>query len=368
MLIDFANLQRGYLEHKEEIDAAIAKVVQSQHFILGPEVESLERELEQYTGSAHAITCSSGTDALLLALMAIDLQPGDEVITTPFTFISTGEVVARLGAIPVFVDIEKDTFNINANLIEEAITQKTRAIMPVSLFGQTADMDQINSIADKHNLIVIEDAAQSFGATYKDKRSCNLSHIGCTSFFPAKPLGCYGDGGAIFTNSEELADKMKSLRVHGQAERYIHKYVGIGGRLDALQAAILRVKLRHFDHDLAMRQQAADYYTKNLDPKFVLPQVKQNRTSAWAQYSIRARDRNQFQTGLKENGIPTAVYYPKPLYAQECFSDLLPDSDQFPVSESVSKDIVSLPMNPYMAIDELAFVTKQVNSTLNHIK
>lgn len=239
MNIDFANLTKAYLEHKNEIDKAMSNVVSSSRFIMGEEIEELENKLEKFTSSKHAITCASGTDALILAMMALDIKPGDEIITSPFTFIASAETIAFLGATPVFVDIDEATYNIDASKIEEKINKKTKAIMPVSLYGQIADMDAINSLAEKYNLAVIEDAAQSFGATHKGKKSCNLSTIGCTSFFPAKPLGCFGDGGALFTNNTELSTKIKSIRVHGQTERYIHKYIGIGGRLDTLQAAIL---------------------------------------------------------------------------------------------------------------------------------
>ncbi len=264
MKIDFANLQLQYQAYKEKIDSNIQAVLNKSNYILGEEVQILEQELQKFTGVKYAISCSSGTDAILLALMAINIQPDDEVITTPFTWISTGEMIALLKAKPVFVDIEPDTYNIDANLIEAAITKKTKAIMPVSLYGQPADMDAIRAIADKYSLKVIIDGAQSFGSTYNNKTDSNLGDISTTSFFPSKPLGCYGDGGAVFTNNEEYANKIKLLRVHGQNKRYHHKYIGIGGRLDTMQAAILLAKLPYFKKELKDRQKVADHYTSGL--------------------------------------------------------------------------------------------------------
>jgi len=264
MNIDFANLGLAYKEHKLSIDTAIAKVIENSSFIMGPVVNEFEKNLNSFVGTNHSLTCSSGTDALLLAMMALDIQPGDEIITSPFTFIASAETIAFLKAVPVFVDIDEESFTIDPARIESAITNKTKAIMPVSLFGQVAEMEKINAIAEKHNLFVIEDAAQSFGATQFGKRSCNLSIIGCTSFFPAKPLGCFGDGGAIFTNDDALAEKINSLRLHGQTKRYYHKYIGMGGRLDALQAAILNEKLKFYANDITRRQYVAETYSNNL--------------------------------------------------------------------------------------------------------
>ena len=274
MKIDFANLQLQYQTYKKEIDTNIQNVLNKSNYILGEEVQMLEQELQNFTGAKYAITCSSGTDALLLALMAIDIQPDDEIITTAFTWISTGEMIALLKAKPVFVDIEPDTYNIDANLIEKAITKKTKAIMPVSLYGQPADMDKIQVIANNHNLKVIIDGAQSFGSTYKDKTDSNLGNISTTSFFPSKPLGCYGDGGAVFTNNEEYANKIKLLRVHGQNKKYHHKYIGISARLDTLQAAILLAKLDNFKEELKNRQRIADLYTGELSKFFQTPIIK----------------------------------------------------------------------------------------------
>lgn len=357
MNIDFANLNHAYVEHKEEIDKAIAKVINQSNFIMGKEVSDFETNLSNFTESKHSISCSSGTDALLLAMMALGIQPGDEVITTPFTFIATAETIAFLKAKPVFVDIDVETYNIDTSKIEAAITSKTKAIVPVSLYGQPSDMDEINQIAKKFELSVIEDAAQSFGSEYGGKKSCNLSTIGCTSFFPAKPLGCFGDGGAVFTNDERLAEIMKSLRIHGQTERYFHKYIGMGGRLDTLQAAVLNVKLRHYQKDLERRQRVAHKYTKLLSERLITPIVKNDRTSAWAQYSVRVKDRNQVQYKLKQEGIPTAVHYPRPLHLQECFEYLGYKKGDFPISELISEEIMSLPMNPYLSEEELNYIS-----------
>ena len=282
MKIDFANLQLQYQKYKSDIDASIQTVLNKSNYIMGEEVKQLEAELSKFTGTKHAITCSSGTDALLLALMAMDIQPSDEIITTPFTFVSTAETIASMKAKPVFVDIESDTFNIDANLIEAAITDKTKAIIPVSLFGQPADMDAIKAIADKYNLKVIIDGAQSFGATQNGKKSCNLSTIGCTSFFPSKPLGCYGDGGAIFTNSDELADKIKSIRVHGGgSDKYENIRVGLNGRMDTIQAAVLLEKFSIFPDEVVRRNKVAEYYSSNLPEGCRSPIVPENYSSSW---------------------------------------------------------------------------------------
>ncbi len=361
MTIDFANLNRQYLRYKEEIDAAIQEVIDTSHFIMGPEVAALEEGLRAFTGVKHAITCSSGTDALLLAMMALNIGPGDEVITTPFTFIATAETVALLGATPVFVDIDEATYNIDATKIEAAITEKTKAIIPVSLYGQPSDMDAINAIAGQYGLKVIEDAAQSFGAIYKGRKSCNLSDIGCTSFFPAKPLGCFGDGGAVFTNDDVLADKMRSLRVHGQTKRYHHQYIGMGGRLDTIQAAVLNVKLKYYGEDIAKRQKVAEMYNARLEGKMLtLPHIAQDCTSVWAQYSVRVKEREVLQTWLKASGVPTAVHYPKPLHLQECLAYLGYREGDFPVAELVSRQIMSLPMNPDLADDEIAYIYERL--------
>jgi len=364
MKIDFANLKYQYKLYKDEIDSAIHAVLDKSNYIMGEEVKDLEENLQEFTGAKHAITCSSGTDALLLAMMALDIKPGDEIITTPFTFIATAETIAFLGAIPVFVDIDEKTYNIDPEKIEEKITPKTKAIMPVSLYGQPADIDAIQTIATKHNLKLIIDGAQSFGSTFNGKTDSNLGDISTTSFFPAKPLGCFGDGGAVFTNDDALAQKMKSLRVHGQSKRYHHKYIGMGGRMDTLQCAIVNVKLKHYKKDLALRQEVAKKYTEALgcvasaSPKqqIILPTIANKVTSAWAQYSVRVKNRDEVQAKLKEQGIPTAVHYPMPLHLQEAFEYLNYNKDDFPISERVSDEIMSLPMNPYVSDEEIQYI------------
>lgn len=361
MKIDFAKLQYQYQLYKEEIDISIQAVLNKSNYIMGEEVSELEKSLEVFTGVKHAISCSSGTDALLLAMMSLNIKPGDEIITTPFTFVATAETIAFLGIKPVFVDIDEKTYNIDSSKIEEAITTKTKAIMPVSLYGQPADMEVIQKIADKYGLKVIIDGAQSFGSTYNGKTDSNLGDVSTTSFFPAKPLGCFGDGGAIFTNDSKLAEKMKSLRLHGQSKRYHHKHIGIGGRLDTLQAAVLNIKLKHYTKDLKLRQEVANNYTKTIDNLDVVkPFVEENCTSAWAQYSIRVKNREELQVKLKENGIPTAVHYPMPLHLQECFEYLGYNEGDFPVSELVSKEILSLPMNPYLTEEEIKYISTRL--------
>lgn len=362
MKIDFANLQYQHTLYQEEIEQAVTKVMRNCNFIMGEEIAQLEKSLENFTGAKYAISCSSGTDALLLAMMALDIKPGDEVITTPFTFIATAETIAFLGAKPVFVDIDEETYNIDPSKIEALITPKTKAIIPVSLYGQPADMDSIQTIATKYNLKVIIDGAQSFGSTYKGKTDSNLGDISCTSFFPAKPLGCYGDGGAVFTNDDALAEKIRSLRLHGQTKRYHHKYIGMGGRLDTIQAAVLNVKLSHYKKDLALRQTVAGKYTKTLsrNPFITIPTVHDDCTSAWAQYSIRVKNRDVLQENLKLAGIPTAVHYPLPLHIQEAFKYLGYKIGDFPISETVANEIMSLPMNPYVTDEEINYISEQM--------
>ena len=365
MKLDFANLKLSYEAQKEEIDVAIQSVLSSASFIMGTPVFELEENLSAFTGAKHAIACSNGTDALLLAMMAIGIKPGDEVITSPFTFISTAESIALLGAIPVFVDINEATFNIDETLIEAKITSKTKLIMPVSLFGQMPNMEAINKLATKHDLWVIEDGAQSFGATYSGKKSGNCSAIGTTSFFPAKPLGCFGDGGAVFTNDDELAERMKSIRVHGQTKKYHHKYIGLNGRLDTLQAAVLNVKLKSYPNDIKKRQAAAEMYNRFLKNQVQTPMIASNCTSVWAQYSIRVKNRDHIQNLLNDKGIPTAVYYPIPLHLQECFKHLNYKVGDFPFSELIAKEIISLPMNPFLSSAEIEYVSKELINLLS---
>ena len=365
--IDFANLKKQYFMYQPELEKEMDKVLNSAHYIMGDAVKELEENLQDFTGAEHAITCASGTDALLLAMMALDIKPGDEIITTPFTFIATAETIALMGAVPVFVDINEQTYNIDPAKIEAAITEKTKAIMPVSLYGQPADLDAIQAIVDKtlksnnQKLYTIIDGAQSFGATYKDKAEVHYADIYTTSFFPAKPLGCFGDGGAVLTNDDKLAEKIKMLRVHGQNKRYHHKYIGMGGRMDTIQCAVVNVKLKHYKRDLVLRQEIAQKYTQALQhKKLITPYQNPDTTSAWAQYSIRIQDRDKLQSDLKDAGVPTAVHYPMPLHLQEAFTYLEYIEGDFPIAEKVSKEIMSLPMNPYVSDDEIKYISKML--------
>ena len=360
MNIDFANLQLQYQKYRTDIDEKIHSVLKKSNYILGEEVQELEKNLENFTGAKYSIACSSGTDALLLAMLAMDIQPGDEIITTPFTWVSNAETIALLKAKPVFVDIEPDTFNINVNLIEAAITKNTKAIIPVSLFGQPADIDRIQIIANKHNLKVIIDGAQSFGSTYKNKTDSSLGDISITSFFPSKPLGCYGDGGALFTNDDYYAEKLKMLRVHGQNKRNHHKYIGMGGRMDTIQAAILLAKLRYFPQELKDRQIVADHYTIGLSDILLTPIIKPNKSSVWAQYTVRVNNRDSIQNELKKKGIPTSIFYPVSLHLQECFQYLNYKKGDFPISEKACNEVISLPMNPFLTYDQINYVVSKI--------
>jgi UDP-2-acetamido-2-deoxy-ribo-hexuluronate aminotransferase len=317
-------------------------------YIMGPEVSELETELASFVGVPHAIGVSSGTDALMIALMALDVGPGDEILIPTFSFFATAGVLATVAAKPVFVDIERDTYNMDPNLIEAAITSKTKAIMPVSLYGQCADYDAINAIAARHNLPVIEDGAQSFGATYNGKRSCGLTTIGCTSFFPSKPLGGYGDGGACFTHDADLAERMKSIRVHGQSKRYQHTRFGINGRLDTIQAAILLEKFALFPGEIKLREQVAARYDAGLSDFARTPSIKANNTSVFAQYTIEVSEREAVQAALRECGVPTAVHYPVPLHKQPILSATYPEIKNFPHAEEAASRVLSLPMHPYL--------------------
>jgi len=362
--IDFANLKKQYFMYQPEIEKEMDKVLNNASYIMGDAVRELENNLQEFAGAKHAITCASGTDALLLAMMALDIKPGDEIITTPFTFIATAETIALLGAKPVFVDIDEKTYNIDPSKIEEKITQKTKAIIAVSLYGQPCDIDALEQLKIKHSqLKIIIDGAQSFGSTYKGKTDSNLGDISTTSFFPAKPLGCFGDGGAVFTNDEALATKIKSLRVHGQSKRYHHKYIGMGGRMDTLQCAIVNVKLKYYKEDLVLRQEIANKYNEKLkieNGELILPFIDEKTTSAFAQYSIRVKNRDEVQAKLKEQGVPTAVHYPIPLHLQECFEHLEYKKGDFPISEKVSDEIMSLPMNPYVSDEEINFISENL--------
>lgn len=342
--MQFIDLAAQYKRIKADVDARIHAVLAHGKYVMGPEIGELEQVLADYCGARHCVALSSGTDALLVPLLALGIGPGDEVITTPFTFIATGEMIGMTGATPVFVDIDPDTYNIDAAQIEAAITDRTKAIMPVSLFGQCADMDAINAVADKHAIPVIEDAAQSFGATYKDKHSCNLSQLAATSFFPAKPLGCYGDGGAAFTDDDQLAGLMRELRNHGQDRKYHHPRLGINGRLDTIQAAVLLAKMQIFPEEIAARQQVAARYNELLDGRVKTPIVAPDCTSAWAQYTIEVDDREAVQKHLGDAGVPSAVYYPVPLHRQPA----LQSDVAMPQSEAAAQRVLSLPMHPYL--------------------
>ncbi|KQV19506.1 aminotransferase DegT [Rhizobium sp. Root1203] len=348
--MEFIDLKTQYAQLKTAIDRRIQTVLDHGQYIMGPEVPELERRLEAYVGAAHCVTVASGTEALLIALMAIGVKPGDEVITTPFTFVATAEVIALLGAVPVFVDVETDTCNIDVGLIEAAITKRTRAIIPVSLYGQAADMDEINAIAASHGISVIEDAAQSFGSTYREKRSCNLSSIACTSFFPSKPLGCYGDGGAIFTDDAELAKAMREIRVHGQERRYYHTRIGVGGRMDTLQCAIVLAKLDNLNWEIEQRIRiGAGYLAKLRGNNAIQPlTVRSDRTCVWGQFTLQSASRDDLLEKLKQAEIPSAIHYPVPLHLQPAYKDLSRAAGPLSRSEAVSKRVFSLPMHPYL--------------------
>ena len=362
--MQFIDLKTQANRIESRIFARFKEVLNHGAFIMGPEIDELERELAKFVNVEHALAVSSGTDALLIALMALDVGHGDEVITTPFSFFATAEVISLLGAKPVFVDIDKDTYNIDANLIEAAITPKTKAIMPVSLYGQCADFDEINAIAKKYNLPVIEDAAQSFGATYKGKKSCGLTTIGCTSFFPSKPLGCFGDGGACFTNDAELNKRMQEIRTHGQSKRYYHTSLGINGRMDTLQAAILLEKLAIFNEEVELRHQVAARYQQLL-PGFIKKQkIKEINTSVFAQYTIEVANREEVQQKLQELKIPTAVHYPLGLHEQPIFKKLYPEAQSFPNTEAAASRVISIPMHPYLTFAEQEMVSMALAEVL----
>ena len=360
-MIDFIDLKAQQARIKSQIDSAITRVLAHGQYILGPEVAELEERLAAYTGAKHCITVANGTDALQIAQMALGIGPGDEVITPGFTYIATAETVALLRAKPIYVDIDPRTYNLNPALLEAAITPRTKAIIPVSLYGQCADYDAINAVAQKHGITVIEDAAQSFGATYKGRKSCNLTSIACTSFFPSKPRGCYGDGGAIFTNDDELAKVMRQIARHGQDRRYHHIRVGVNSRLDTLQAAILLPKLGILDEEIAARQQAAKHYTALLRPRLLqgeggsdgplaitAPHIEPHNTSAWAQYTVQVPHREQVKDQLKLVGIPTAVHYPLPLNQQPAVADT---RAILPVGDAVAQSVLGLPMHPYLDVN-----------------
>jgi dTDP-4-amino-4,6-dideoxygalactose transaminase len=383
-MIPFVDLKAQFAHLEKEIRLGIDAVLKHGRFIMGPEVTELEEQLADFAGSKYAVTCSSGTDALLMALMAAGIGEGDVVFTTPFTFIATAEVISLLGAVPVFVDIDPRTFDIDPAKLESAIQAvqqndpslaplpkgldttnvRPKAVIPVDLFGLPADYDAINKVAAENNLFVLEDAAQGFGGIYKGKQAGTLGHAGAVSFFPAKPLGCYGDGGAIFTDDEKLAERLVSIRVHGKGtEKYDNVRIGLNGRLDTLQAAILLPKLRAFPQEIKSRQRVADKYTEQLasaGDALTLPFVPQGLSSVWAQYSILCDNRGALQKGLKEAGVPSMIYYPKPLHLQSAYDQLGYTEGDYPVAESCSKKIVSLPMHPYLEENVIEDITQSV--------
>jgi len=347
--MEFIDLKEQYRRYKADIDRRVLHVLAHGQFIQGPEVSELETALAQYCGVNHCITVASGTASLEIALRALEIGPGDEVITVPFTWISSAEVIALVGARPVFVDIEPGTYNINVDAIKEVITPKTKAIMPVSLFGQMPDYERINAIAAARNLPVIEDGAQSFGSTQRGRRSCGVTTIGSTSFFPAKPLGCYGEGGALFTNDEILSGKMKAIRNHGGLQRHHHTLLGTNGRFDTVQAAVLLAKLSHLDWELQERARIGARYSAGLRNHCQTPSVAPGNTHVYAQYTVRLPDRERTGRTLKERGIPSAVYYPKCLHEQPVFAKLGYNLGDFPESEKASREVLSLPMHPFIA-------------------
>jgi UDP-2-acetamido-2-deoxy-ribo-hexuluronate aminotransferase len=357
--MEFIDLKAQYADARDRIGSRIHAVLDHGQYIMGPEVAELENRLSAFTGARHCITVASGTEALIIALMALGIGPGDEVITTPFSFIATAEAIVLTGATPTFADINPATCNIDPGQIEQLITPRTRAIMPVSLFGQPADMDAVNAIAPRHGLSVIEDAAQSFGATYHGRRSCNLSTIGCTSFFPSKPLGCYGDGGALFTSDDTLADAMREIRVHGQSRRYVHTRIGVGGRMDTLQCAIVLAKLDNFPWELQQRSRAAASYDALLSGRVQLVGRERDRHSAFAQYTVVLEDRARIQAALHADGIPTAVHYPVPIHLQPAYA-YLSTPERCPVAAQMAMRVLSLPMGPYISDMEIRTVAEAV--------
>ncbi len=361
--MQFIDLQRQYQAYKAEIRAEMDKVLDTSRYILGPAVTELEQAMAAYLGVKNAIGCASGTDALLLALIGMDIKPGDEVIVPDFTFFATAEVVSLLGAKPVFADILPDTLNLDPRQVEAKITRRTRGVIAVSLYGQCADFDDLSQIARARKLFLVEDAAQSFGASHKGRKSGTLCELATTSFYPAKPLGAYGDAGALFTNDDLLAGKLRMLANHGQPVTYKHRLVGINGRLDSLQAAILKVKLRHFPEELEVRQQVAAWYDRELRGLVSTPVVREGNCSSWAQYTVRSPQRARLVEKLKERGVPTAVHYPMPLHQQEVYAGMS-DGQDFPQSVKASQEVLSLPMHPYLTENDVRAVGAAIREAL----
>ena len=356
----FVDLTAQYEAYKEEIDKAIQHVIDTTAFINGPDVKALEKELAEYSGAEYAILCSSGTDALLLPFMAMELQPEDEVIVPAFTYIASASMVSFYGAKPVFADVDSVTFNLDPEAVNQKITPKTKGIVAVSLFGQIPDITALQKIADEHGLWILEDGAQSFGAKQHDKYSCSLTSLATTSFFPAKPLGGYGDGGAVFTQNADMADKIRMLLSHGQGRRYHHAKIGINGRMDTIQAAVVRVKLAHLQKELEERNRIASLYSDELAEVVEIPCIVEGNFSSWAQYTIRSAEREKIRHFLQERNIPTAIHYPMPLHKQDAFR-YLEDSSRYPVAEKLSREVFSLPMHPFLT-------EVQIYSVINAIK
>jgi len=365
--LEFIDLKTQQDGIRPGLERRLHRVLHHGQYIMGPEVAELEKRLADFAGVEHAVTCASGTDALLIAFMALDVGPGDEVITVPYTWISTAEVVALLGAKPVFADILPDTFNMDPDLVEAAITPRTKAVLPVSLYGQCADMARINSVAERHGIPVVEDGAQSFGATHRGKKSCGLSAVGCTSFFPSKPLGCYGDGGALFTDDEALAEKMRRIRVHGRKVKHRHPLVGINGRLDTVQAAVLLEKLEIFPGECRLRREIGERYDALLAdvPGIRTPVIAEGNESVYAQYTVLCDDRDGLSKALKDAGVPSAAYYAVPLHLQGAFKNLGHAPGDFPVSEKVAAECLSLPMSPCLSEGEQDRVAAVVKNVFN---
>ena len=372
--IQMVDLKTQYEKIKTEVDSAIQQVIENTTFINGPEVKSFQADLEKYLGVKHVIPCANGTDALQIAMMALDLKPGDEVITANFTYVATAEVIALLGLTPVLVDVYPDTFDINIEAIEKAITPKTKAIVPVHLFGQCANMEAIMQLALKHKLYVIEDTAQAIGADFtfsngETKKAGTIGTVGCTSFFPSKNLGCYGDGGAIYTNDDVLAAKLRMIANHGQSVQYVHDSIGVNSRLDSIQAAILRVKLKHLDEYAAARNKAADYYDKAFanHPKLKTPIRVKNSNHVFHQYTLQLKnvDRSALREFLSANGVPAMIYYPIPLHMQKAYTDARYKAGDFPVTEALCASVISLPMHTELTEDTLSYITSKVLAFIN---
>ena len=358
--MQFIDLKSQYQRIEQQVKDRINTVLNHGSYIMGPEVEELEDKLARYVGAAHCITISNGTDALLMAMMALDIKPGDEIITSAFSFAAVAEMACLIGAKPVFIDVDPRTYNLDPKQLEGAITPKTKMIIPVDLYGQCADYDAIASIANVHKIPIVSDAAQSFGATYKGKQSCSLGVIACTSFYPSKPLGCYGDGGACFTQDKDIAIRLRQIRDHGQNGRYEHGIIGINGRFDTLQAAVLLAKLDLFDEEIASRNKVARYFNQLLEGHVTLPFIESHNASVYAQYTIQVNNRDKVREKLQEAGIPTAVHYPKPLHKQLAYQSAGVEAPSLPITDQLSSRVISLPMHPYLQDAQIESIAQEV--------